>query len=298
MDDLATTVEPTIEAEAAPSPVETGAPAKVAAPVAETPAKVEAKPTPVVAKAAPVKTATVKPVAKRAKKKLVVKAAAKPALKLVAKTPVAPVVKAAAKAVSKAKPKTKPKTVIALPKRKYVRKSVAAVVAPVLNQAKFSLIKGSNIMDTTNWFAGFTQVPGAEKFQTMFADVGAKGQDAVRKTQLLAEQMSEAAKANMEAVVESSRIAAAGARDLGTEIVATTKSGVEHTTAAVKTLAEAKSPTEFFQLQSEMMKASFDRFVAEGSKLTEQMVKLAGEASQPLSNRASVNAEKFSELTA
>ena len=277
MDDLATTVEPTIEAKAAPAPVE------VAAPVAETPAKVEAKSAPVVAKAVPVKTAAVKsiakPVAKRATKTLVAKT---------------PVVKAAAKAVSK----TKTKTVTALPKRKYVRKSVAAVVAPVLNQAKSPLIKGSNIMDTTNWFAGFTQVPGAEKFQTMFADVGAKGQDAVRKTQLLAEQMSEAAKANMEAVVESGRIAAAGARDLGTEIVATTKSGVEQATAAVKTLAEAKSPTEFFQLQSDMIRASFDRMVADGSKITEHMVKLAGEAVQPLSSRASVNAEKFSELTA
>ena len=277
MNDLPTTVEPTIEAEAAPAPVE------VAASVAETPAKVEAKSAPVVAKAVPVKAAAVKsiakPIAKRAKKTLVAKS---------------PVVKAAAKSVSK----SKTKTVTALPKRKYVRKSVAAVVAPVLNQAKFPLIKGSNIMDTTNWFAGFTQVPGAEKFQTLFADVGAKGQDAVRKTQLLAEQMSEAAKANMEAVVESGRIAAAGARDLGTEIVATTKSGVEQATAAVKTLAEAKSPTEFFQLQSDMIRASFDRMVADGSKITEHMVKLAGEAVQPLSSRASVNAEKFSELTA
>ena len=96
----------------------------------------------------------------------------------------------------------------------------------------------------------------------------------------------------------STRIAAAGARDLGQEVVASTKDGVEHATAAVKTLAEAKSPTEFFQLQSDFFRASFDRMVAEGSKFTEQMVKLAGEATQPLSNRASINAEKFSELTA
>ncbi|MEG3155366.1 phasin family protein [Sphingomonas sp. RB1R13] len=295
MNDLPNTVEPKIEAEAAPTSGETGAPVKSAAPVVKAPAPVEAKSAPVAAKAVPAKTAAVKsvakPVAKRTKKKLVAKAAAKPASKPVATTPV---VKAVAKAVSKATSKT----ATAPTKRKYVRKSVAAVVAPVLNQAKFPLFKGSNIMDTTNAFAGFTQVPGAEKFQTMFADVGAKGQDAVRKTQLLAEQMSEAAKANMEAVVESGRIAAAGARDLGTEIVATTKSGVEHATAAVKTLAEAKSPTEFFQLQSDMFRASFDRMVADGSKITEHMVKLAGEAVQPLSSRASVNAEKFSELTA
>jgi phasin family protein len=66
----------------------------------------------------------------------------------------------------------------------------------------------------------------------------------------------------------------------------------------VKTLAEAKSPTEFFQLQSELARASFDRAVAETSKLTEQFVKLAGEAVQPLSNRASLNAERINELAA
>ena len=38
--------------------------------------------------------------------------------------------------------------------------------------------------------------------------------------------------------------------------------------------------------------------VAEGSNFTEQLVKFAGESIQPLSNRASVNAEKRSELTA
>ena len=66
----------------------------------------------------------------------------------------------------------------------------------------------------------------------------------------------------------------------------------------MKTLAEAKSPTEFFQIQSELARASFDRFVAESSKLTERVVKLAGEAAQPLQNRASVNAERFNDLVA
>jgi len=102
----------------------------------------------------------------------------------------------------------------------------------------------------------------------------------------------------MEAVVESSRIVAAGARDLGQEMLASSKSGVEHASAAVKTLAEAKSPTEFFQIQSDLAKTSFDRMVAESSKFTEQFVKFAGEAVQPLSNRASITVEKIKELTA
>ena len=180
-------------------------------------------------------------------------------------------------------------------RRKYVRNTTAAI-----KQVAAPLIKGNKTMayEAPNWFANFTAVPGADKFQSMFSDVGAKGQDAMRKSQLFAEQVTEAAKANVEAMVESTKIATAGVRDLGQEVVASTKTGVDHASTAVKSLAEAKSPTEFFQLQSEMMKSSFDRMVSEGSKFTEHMVKLTGEAIQPLSNRASVSAEKFSELTA
>jgi phasin family protein len=259
---------------------------------ASKPAEAVAEQAPAAAKLARV---AAKPVAA---KPVAAKAPAKRTAKPRIAAPSAPVVEAIRKVNRKAA------TTVA--KRKYVRKAVAAAkpvaspVSPTLPTATPSnpYSQGLKIMDSTNWFAGFTSVPGADKFQTLFAGAGEKSQEVVRKGQAFAETLTETARANMEAVVESSKIAAAGARDLGTEIVATTKAGVEQTTAAVKTLAEAKSPTEFFQLQSEMMKASFDRFVAEGSKLTEQMVKLAGEASQPLSNRASVNAEKFSELTA
>ena len=42
----------------------------------------------------------------------------------------------------------------------------------------------------------------------------------------------------------------------------------------------------------------FDRMVAESSKLTERMVKLAGEAAEPLQTRASLNAERVNTLVA
>jgi len=76
------------------------------------------------------------------------------------------------------------------------------------------------------------------------------------------------------------------------------RDGIEQASDAVKTLAEAKSPAEFFQIQSELARASFDRFVAETSKLTERVVKLAGEAVEPLQTRASLNAERINSLVA
>ena len=57
--------------------------------------------------------------------------------------------------------------------------------------------------------------------------------------------------------------------------------------------AAVKSPTELFQLQGEYAKASFDSAVAEASKLSETMMKFAGEIAQPLSNRYALAAEKI-----
>jgi len=151
--------------------------------------------------------------------------------------------------------------------------------------------------DFTPLFAGF-QIPGADKFQTLFADAGARGQELVAKSRTATENLTEIAKANVEALAEAGRIAAAGAKTIGQDVIATSRSGFGQASEAVKTLADAKSPTEFFQLQSDLVRSQFDRFVSESSKLTEQVVKLAGEAIQPISNRASVNAERVNELMA
>jgi phasin family protein len=151
--------------------------------------------------------------------------------------------------------------------------------------------------DFTQLFAGF-QIPGSDKFQTLFADAGARSQDLVAKSRNATENLTEMAKANVEAIAEAGRIAAAGAKSIGQDVIASSRTGFGQASEAVKTLADAKSPTEFFQLQSEMVRSQFDRFVSESSKLTEQVVKLAGEAIQPISNRASVNAERVNELVA
>jgi phasin family protein len=151
--------------------------------------------------------------------------------------------------------------------------------------------------DFTQLFASF-QLPGSDKFQTLFADAGARGQELAAKSRTATENLTELAKANAEAIAEAGRIAAAGAKSIGQDVIASSRTGFGQASEAVKTLADAKSPTEFFQLQSELVRSSFDRFVSESSKLTEQVVKLAGEAIQPISNRASVNAERVNELMA
>lgn len=147
-------------------------------------------------------------------------------------------------------------------------------------------------------FKGFETLPTFAPFQGMFARVNENGSQYAERGQKVAQELAELARANVEAVVEAGRVASEGTRALTQDAVSTSREGFEKTADAIRALAEAKSPTEYLQLQGEFARASFDRIVAEGSRITENMVKLAGEAFQPISNRATANAERFNTLVA
>jgi phasin family protein len=151
---------------------------------------------------------------------------------------------------------------------------------------------------TKNAFKGFDAIPAFAPFQNILTEANERGQELAKKSQKVAEELADLARANVEAVVEAGRVATEGARSIGQDVVAKQRDSFEQAADAIRSLAEAKSPTEYLQLQGDFARASFDRAVAETSKLTESLVKLAGEAFQPLSNRASANAERFNTLVA
>lgn len=179
-----------------------------------------------------------------------------------------------------------------VPKRRPAR-----TAAPKAAAATSERIKTVSF-NTNSFFPGFDSVPAFAPFQSLFADAGERGQEVARRTQKVAEELADLTRANVEAFVESGRLAAEGARSLGQDVVASSRDGVEKAAEAIRTLADAKSPTEYLQIQSELARASFDRLVAQSSRLTETAVKIAGEAIQPISNRASASAERINSLVA
>ncbi len=181
--------------------------------------------------------------------------------------------------------------------RRTVRKTRTAARKTAPKSARTAQERIETVTNT-NFFNGFDAVPAFAPFQTMFADANERSQDLVKKSQKVAEELADLARANVEAVVEAGRVAAEGARSIGQDVVASNRDNVEQAADAIRSLAEAKSPTEYLQLQGEFARSQFDRAVAETSKLTELLVKLAGEAFQPLSNCATANAERFNTLVA
>ncbi|MBC7159885.1 MAG: phasin family protein [Porphyrobacter sp.] len=109
-------------------------------------------------------------------------------------------------------------------------------------------------------------------------------------------EVTELAKGNVEALVESTKIIAAGMQDIGRTYAEEAKAAYEQITADMKELAAIKSPTELFQLQGKIMRRNFDSLVAASSKNTEAMMKLVNEAFAPLSSRMSAAAEKMTKM--
>jgi len=133
----------------------------------------------------------------------------------------------------------------------------------------------------------------AAQAESLFADYNSRAKAAFDKSAKLFDELNDFAKGNVEAVVESSKIAAKGFETLGQDAADYGRKSFENASAAVKAFAGAKSPTDFFKLQSDYVRSAFDALVAETSKNAEAVLKLAGEVAQPLSSRAAVAAEKI-----
>lgn len=132
-----------------------------------------------------------------------------------------------------------------------------------------------------------------EQAKALFADVNDRAKTAVEKGTKLVEEFNEFSKGNVEAIVESSKIAAKGIETFGQDAAEYSRKHFEGATAALKSLSSVKTPSDFFKLQSDYVRSAFDSIVAETSKNTESLVKLAGEVAQPISNRVALAAEKI-----
>ena len=299
----------------AAAPAAPAAPAEAAAPQAPTPTPakaVEKAPEPATAKVAtPAKAAKPAPARKAVKAtkprstRTVRAAKAVPAARAAKAAPAARAVaaKAAPAAAIKAAPAKRARksvqSTVKKPARKpaaitSVKKVTAAAIRPVIQAARpalKTLNEGPRIMKNET-----TKI--ADRVQAVFGDVNARAKDAFERNTRVAEELTDLTKGNVEAIVASGKLAAKGVETLGQEVAEYSRKSFEDASAAFKSFASVKSPTDFFRLQSEFARAQFDSFVAESSKLSETVLKLAGEVAEPITSRYSVAAEKAKAVAA
>ncbi|MFC3213721.1 phasin family protein [Novosphingobium panipatense] len=149
----------------------------------------------------------------------------------------------------------------------------AAAPNPPVRKGLFSnFMLEETTMDMSANFSGF---------QEAITEAQAKAKAAFDKSTSVLGEVSDFAKGNVEAAVESGKIFAEGVQDLGTEFVSESRAAFEVMTGDIKELAAVKSPTDFFKLQSDLVRKNFDTAVAYSSKNSEAMLKLFSDAFAP-----------------
>lgn len=167
---------------------------------------------------------------------------------------------------------------------------VAAPVATAMTTDPTPLAAKDEIMnETVTNIADKAQ----DQARTMFAQANEQTRSSMEKGKKVAEDMAEFGKGNVEAIVESARIAAKGIESFGKDSAAFARARYESTAETVRAMASVKSPTELMQLQADYFRSAFDAVVAEASRSTEASLKLAGEIAAPLQNRLAIATDKM-----
>ncbi|HEX8241812.1 MAG TPA: phasin family protein [Allosphingosinicella sp.] len=178
----------------------------------------------------------------------------------------------------------KPARAAAKPARKAGRPAKRAVAAAAIQTNRIQN-EGTRIMKKET-----AQV--ADRLQAVFGDVNERARTQIERNTRIAEEMTELSKGNVEAMVASTKVVAKGLETVGQEVAEYSRKSFEDASAALRSFAEVKSATDFFRLQSDFVRGQFDGFVSESSKLSETMIKLAGDVAEPLASRYSVAAER------
>ena len=224
-----------------------------------------AAPETVAAKPATVKPAAAKPRAKAPAKAKAVRTAAK-TVKSPAKAAAAkPAVKAPAAKIKVAKPKTN------------AVKAAGAKPATVKPAAPKPAASPDRIAELKH---------AAQSAATQFKD------KTMTQTTTLFTDYADFAKGNLEAVVASGKILFAGLQTFGASMAADSKAAVETFKTDAKDLAAARTPTDFVQLQNDMMRRNWDTAVACASKNGAAVVKLANDAIEPIADRVNLAVDR------
>ncbi|MFD2262159.1 phasin family protein [Lacibacterium aquatile] len=207
----------------------------------------------------------------------------RPAAVAPAKAPAPKVAPAPAKAAA-------PAAVKAVAAVKKVAKTVAAEVAqaptaaltsPAALPAPAALPTGEDIMTSTT-----------QAFETSFTAAKAQFEKTTATLFGSYEEFTTFGKDNVEAFVKAQTAFVKGSEEIGKTLAALSQANYEAALATSKAFFGATTFNQVVDLQNEVAKTSFDKLVAEGTKVSELVQKVANEVVEPLKARVDVAISK------
>ena len=178
---------------------------------------------------------------------------------------------------------------------------VAKIVKPaakIARPAVKAIKTGVKTMTTQTRKAADAGFAAAEQIKTVVTEANDRAKTAMEKNAKIIEELAELSRGNVEALVASSKLAAKGVETLSQDAANYSRKSFEDATAAFKSFTDVKSATDFFKLQGDFARSAFDSAVAESARVSENVLKLAGDVAEPLTSRYAVAADRVKTLAA
>jgi phasin family protein len=134
---------------------------------------------------------------------------------------------------------------------------------------------------------------GMTKAAAGFTETQAKVKEGMEKAMRTAEDLVSFGQGNLEAMLKSSQIWAAGVQDLSKQMAASAQASFDETMSTFKAMATVKSLKDAMDLQATLARATMEKTLAESGKLTDASFKLTEQAIAPITARVSLAVEKF-----
>jgi phasin family protein len=134
---------------------------------------------------------------------------------------------------------------------------------------------------------------GMTKAAAGFTETQAKVKEGVEKAMKTAEEFMAFGQGNLEAMLKSGQIWAAGMQDLSKQFAATAQASFDETMSTFKAMTSVKSLKDAMDLQASLARSTMEKTLAESGKLTDASFKLTEQAIAPITARVTLAVEKF-----
>ena len=126
-----------------------------------------------------------------------------------------------------------------------------------------------------------------------FEKTQAQMKEGMNKAMKTAEEFVAFGQGNLEALMKSGQIWAAGMQDLSKQVAATAQASIEETVSTFKAISTVKSVKDAFELQASLARSTLEKAISESSRLTDASFKLTEQTLAPITARVSLAVEKF-----
>lgn len=129
-----------------------------------------------------------------------------------------------------------------------------------------------------------------------FEQTQAKVKENMDKAIRTAEELVSFGQGNLEAMVKSGQIFAAGMQDLSQQMAANAQAALNDTFSTFKALTGVRSFKDAVELQTGLARSAMEKTLSETGRLTEASMKLAEQSFAPIAARVTLTVEKFAKV--